>query len=84
MAPWLDQSAPGQAEREHTLAALEAEAEGGPPTGLRARRNEAGLVIEQRWLIVGGIRSYRSRKVASTAWTTCGSCGKAICSRFLA
>ena len=57
VAPWLDQSAPGEAEREHTLAALEAEAEGGPPTGLRARRNEAGLVIEQRWLIVGGIRS---------------------------
>ena len=57
VAPWLDQSAPGQAEREDTLAALEAEAEGGPPTGLRARRTAAGVVIEQRWLIAGGIRS---------------------------
>jgi hypothetical protein len=57
VAPWLDQSAPGQAERADTLAALEAEADGGPPTGLRARRAEAGLVIEQRWLIAGGIRT---------------------------
>jgi hypothetical protein len=56
VAPWLDQSAPGEAEREHVRAALEAEAEGGAATGLGARRDEAGLVIEQRWLIVGGVR----------------------------
>src|SRR6266545_6685353 len=31
-----------------------------------------------------GCRSYTSRNVASTLSTTCGSCGKAICSRFLA
>jgi ubiquinone/menaquinone biosynthesis C-methylase UbiE len=57
VAPWLDQSAPGEAEREHVLGALEAEAEGGQPTGLLARRDEAGLVMEQRWLIVGGVRT---------------------------
>jgi len=56
VAAWLDQSAPGEAEREHVRAALEAEAEGGAATGLGARRDEAGLVIEQRWLIVGGVR----------------------------
>ena len=31
-----------------------------------------------------GQQVYTSRNVASTACTTCGSCGKAICSRFLA
>jgi hypothetical protein len=56
VAAWLDQSAPGEAERARVLAALEAEAEGGPATGLRARRNQAELVIEHRWLIVGGVR----------------------------
>jgi SAM-dependent methyltransferase len=56
VAPWLDQSAPGEAEREHVRAALEAEAGGCAATGLGARRDEAGLVIEQRWLIVGGVR----------------------------
>ena len=56
VAAWLDQSAPGQAERERVLAALEAEAEGGPATGLHARRSQAGLVIRHRWLIAGGVR----------------------------
>jgi hypothetical protein len=57
VAGWLDQSAPGEAERELVLAAFEAEAAGGPATGLRVRRDEAQLVIEQRWLIVGGVRT---------------------------
>jgi hypothetical protein len=29
---------------------------GGAATGLRTRREDAGLVIEHRWLIVGGAR----------------------------
>jgi ubiquinone/menaquinone biosynthesis C-methylase UbiE len=29
---------------------------GGAATGLSARRDEVGLLIEQRWLIVGGVR----------------------------
>jgi hypothetical protein len=48
--------APGAAEREHVHAALLAEADGGAATGLRTRREDAGLVIERRWLIVGGVR----------------------------
>jgi SAM-dependent methyltransferase len=56
VAAWLDQSAPGEAERELVLAAFEAEAAGGPATGLRVRRDEAELVMKQRWLIVGGVR----------------------------
>ena len=56
VGPWLDQAAPGEAERERVLAALQAEVDGGPPTGLRARHDEGGLVIEHRWLIVGGVR----------------------------
>jgi SAM-dependent methyltransferase len=56
VVPWLDQAAPGEAERERVLAALRAEADGGPPTGLRTRYDEAALVIEHRWLIVGGVR----------------------------
>jgi hypothetical protein len=56
VVPWLDQSAPGEAERERVHAALLAEADGGAATGLRTRRDAAGLVIEHRWLIVGGER----------------------------
>jgi hypothetical protein len=54
--PWLDQAGPGDAERDAVLAALEAEVAGGAPTGLRARDDEGGLVIEHRWLIVCGER----------------------------
>jgi SAM-dependent methyltransferase len=53
---WLDQAAPGAAERERVLAALRAEADGGEPTGLRTRHDDAGLVIQHRWLIVRGAR----------------------------
>jgi ubiquinone/menaquinone biosynthesis C-methylase UbiE len=57
VGPWLDQSGPGDAERERVLAALHDEVDGGPPTGLHARRDdEAGLVIEHRWVIAGGVR----------------------------
>jgi SAM-dependent methyltransferase len=55
--PWLDQAQPGAAERERVLAAIEDEADGGAETGLHARRDDEGsLVIEHRWLIVGGVR----------------------------
>ena len=57
VAPWLDQATPGAAERERVLTALEAEANGGEPTGLHAGRSGAALVIEHRWLIVAGTRA---------------------------
>jgi SAM-dependent methyltransferase len=53
---WLDQALPGEGERERVQGALQAEADGGEPTGLRTRHDEAGLVIEHRWLIVSGVR----------------------------
>ena len=56
VAPWLDQAAPGEADRERVLAALRAEADGGEPTGLHTHDGDAGLVIEHRWLIVSGTR----------------------------
>jgi SAM-dependent methyltransferase len=57
VVPWLDQAGPPAAERQRVLAALETEAGGGPPTGLRARDTENGLAIEHRWLIVAGRRA---------------------------
>jgi SAM-dependent methyltransferase len=55
--PWIEQSAPREQERERVVAALEGEADGGASTGLRARHEEGGLAIEQRWLIVAGERA---------------------------
>jgi SAM-dependent methyltransferase len=54
VVPWLDQAGPPDDDREHVLTALDAEADGGPPTGLRAHRSADGLAIEHRWLIVAG------------------------------
>ena len=57
VVPWLDQAGPPAADRERILAALQAEANGGAPTGLRAHRaDDGGLAIEHRWLIVAGRR----------------------------
>jgi ubiquinone/menaquinone biosynthesis C-methylase UbiE len=53
---WLDQGQPGEAERGEVLAALEAEVEGGEPTGLRASRGDAGITIEHLYAIVRGPR----------------------------
>jgi ubiquinone/menaquinone biosynthesis C-methylase UbiE len=52
---WLAQAqTPGDAA-ETIRAALEAEAAGGPPSGLRAARSADGeLTIRHRWVLVGG------------------------------
>ena len=55
-ARWLDQAKPGEAERERVWAALEAEANGGEPTGLSVGRSEASLTVERPWVIAGGAR----------------------------
>jgi len=57
VTPWLDQAQPAQRERQRVLAALQAEIDGGPASGLRAGEEEGGLRIEQRWLIVAGERA---------------------------
>jgi SAM-dependent methyltransferase len=49
--PWLDRAETAAAPRAEVLAALEAEADGGAPTGLCATRGSSGLLIEQRWVI---------------------------------
>jgi SAM-dependent methyltransferase len=55
--PWLERAASPDAPREQILAALEAEAGGGPATGLHAARGPRGLSVEQRWVIAAGRRS---------------------------
>jgi len=52
---WLDQALTGDAERAEIHAALDAEAAGGAPTGLRPVRDDDGRrTIEQRWLMLVG------------------------------
>ncbi len=53
---WLEQGQPGEAEGTEVLAALEAEADGGAPTGLSVRRAGDGLTIEHLYVIVSGRR----------------------------
>jgi SAM-dependent methyltransferase len=48
---WLEQA---QGERERVAKALEAEAAGGPPTGLRATRDDGSLRIAQTWMLLTG------------------------------
>ena len=48
---WLAQA---HGEREPVEAALRAEAQGGPPTGLHARLVDGALQITQRWVILAG------------------------------
>jgi ubiquinone/menaquinone biosynthesis C-methylase UbiE len=52
--PWLDQSETPQDARERIHAALEREAGGGTPTGLRATRSDGVLTITQTWMLLGG------------------------------
>jgi ubiquinone/menaquinone biosynthesis C-methylase UbiE len=52
--PWLDQAETGDTARAEIRGALEEEAGGGTPTGLRAARTDDGLTITQRWLLIGG------------------------------
>jgi ubiquinone/menaquinone biosynthesis C-methylase UbiE len=52
--PWLDQAQTPPDARERIRAALEHEAEGGTPTGLRAARADDTLTITQTWLLLGG------------------------------
>jgi ubiquinone/menaquinone biosynthesis C-methylase UbiE len=53
---WLDQARPGAAERQRVWAALEAEIDGGEPTGLSVKRSGDAMTIERPWAIVGGTR----------------------------
>jgi hypothetical protein len=52
--PWLERAASPDAPRDQITAALEAEAGGGPATGLHAQPGANGLAVEQRWLIAAG------------------------------
>jgi ubiquinone/menaquinone biosynthesis C-methylase UbiE len=52
--PWLDQAKTADQDRDRIRAALEQEADGGAPTGLRAAYGEDGLTITQRWVLIGG------------------------------
>jgi ubiquinone/menaquinone biosynthesis C-methylase UbiE len=54
LEPWLDQAETPDEARDRIRAAIEEEADGGAPTGLRATRTDDGLTITQRWLLVGG------------------------------
>jgi SAM-dependent methyltransferase len=52
--PWVEQAKPPDDAGERVLSELEAEAAGGPETGLRAARGEDDtLTITQRWLLLG-------------------------------
>jgi ubiquinone/menaquinone biosynthesis C-methylase UbiE len=51
---WLQQAETPAEARSQIRAALEEEADGGAPTGLRAQRADEGLMISQRWLLIGG------------------------------
>jgi hypothetical protein len=53
---WIEQGQPSEAAAREVLAALEAEADGGPATGLEATRAEEGLVIRHLYVIAAGRR----------------------------
>ncbi len=55
-ARWIEQGQPAEAASREVLAALEAEADGGPATGLEAARAEEGLVIRHLYVIAAGRR----------------------------
>lgn len=54
--PWLEQGQPGETQGAEVLAALEAEAHGGPATGLAAHRDDEGLAIRHLYVIATGSR----------------------------
>lgn len=56
LMPWLERAASPDAPRERIVAAFEAEADGGPATGMHAARGSDGLFVQQRWLIASGSR----------------------------
>jgi ubiquinone/menaquinone biosynthesis C-methylase UbiE len=51
---WLEQSKTPKDTGERIRVALEEEAEGGAPTGLRAARSDGALTITQTWVLLGG------------------------------
>jgi SAM-dependent methyltransferase len=51
---WVDQGKPGEEARKLIHAALEAEVNGGDPTGLRAERAGDRLTIDHTWVIACG------------------------------
>ncbi len=53
---WIEQGQPAEDVARELLAALEAEARGGAPTGLEATRAEEGLVIRHLYVIAAGRR----------------------------
>jgi SAM-dependent methyltransferase len=53
---WIEQGQPPEAAAREVLAALEAEADGGPATGLDATRAEGRLVIRHLYVIAVGRR----------------------------
>jgi SAM-dependent methyltransferase len=53
---WIDQGQPPEPAATEILAALEAEADGGPATGLGAARSDEGLVIRHLYVIAAGRR----------------------------
>jgi ubiquinone/menaquinone biosynthesis C-methylase UbiE len=52
--PWLDRARTPAAQRVRIRQVLEAEADRGEPSGLRASRVDGQLAITQRWLLVAG------------------------------
>lgn len=54
LARWLAQSNPPQEVADQLREELEAELEGGAPTGMRAQRRDGELHFTQRWAIVVG------------------------------
>jgi hypothetical protein len=57
--PWLERAASPDAARDQVLELLEAEADGGPATGMAARRGPEGLSVAQRWVIaIGSAREH--------------------------
>jgi hypothetical protein len=54
--PWIEQGQPAEKAAREILAALEAEADGGPATGLAATRTEEGIVIRHLYVIAAGRR----------------------------
>jgi len=51
---WLDQARTPEADRARIRAAFEDEANGGAPTGMRAKRTADGITISQRLVLLGG------------------------------
>ena len=53
---WIEQGQPAESLAEEILAALDAEADGGPATGLAAARTEKGVMIRHLYVIAAGRR----------------------------